>query len=85
MKKKIIPKLLDFCAANARKLNDETYEINVGGICARRSSIRHELYHIYRGHLEPHWSDFNSLLSALTYSLIEEPQAIAYEIFGLKI
>lgn len=69
----------------ARKLDDGTYEIHLGGFGARRTQVRHELYHIHREHLEHKAMSSNGLIKALNYWLRQEPQAIAYEVFGLKL
>jgi len=43
-----------------------------------RSTVRHELYHIYRG-------DCEQELNALRYIFIQEPRAKIYELTGLKL
>ncbi len=69
----------------ARKKNDGTYEINIGGFGARRTQVRHELYYIYRGHCDSRKRIKSNTLNRLDYFLRREPQAIAYEVFGLKL
>jgi hypothetical protein len=70
---------------NARILEGGTYEINLGGFGARRSMVRHELYHIHKNHLLYNKRQTNGLLKKLNYLFRQEPQAIAYEVFRLRI
>jgi hypothetical protein len=62
----------------AEKNDDGQYEIKIGGFGARRTQVRHELYHLFR-HVDRGWK------GNLHYLLIDEPQAIAYEVFRLKL
>jgi hypothetical protein len=64
---------------DAIQYSDGTCEINIGGCTSTRSSVRHELYHIYRGHLD------GSKFMDKDYFLRREPQAIIYEVFRIKI
>ena len=60
--------------------------LEVGGLGANRIGVRHELYHLARGHLEQGghtWGFSND--SALGNCFIEEPQAIVYSCTGLKL
>ena len=68
----------------ARKNNvDGSLEIHVGGFGARKSVVRHELYHLYKhsGRKRPK----NPVLRELESMFREEPQAMLYEIFGIKL
>lgn len=53
------------------------YFIKLGGKAANLRNLKHEVYHIYRGHTD---TDFN----ILKYLLLWEPQAIIYHQTGLK-
>ena len=56
--------------------------ICVGGSRATRACVKHELYHIKK----QHWNKpQNYLLNGLDSWFRREPQAVAYEIFGLKL
>ncbi len=60
--------------------------LEVGGWGATRVGVRHELYHLARGHLEPGgrvWGFAND--SDLVYYFIKEPQAIIYSCTGLRL
>jgi len=70
---------------STRKLDDGTYEINIGGYAARRSVVRHELYHVHKGHPDFMRSQENRFLRVLDYYFRQEPQAILYEIFRLRL
>lgn len=60
------------------------YMINIGGFGARRTMVRHELYHIHKGHFEHPLRRRGPVLRELHYLFIAEPQAIAYQ-FKLKL
>ncbi len=61
---------------------DETPVIEVGGFSATDRTVRHELYHHYRGHtIEPN----KGWRRKLDYLLRREPQAILYEAAGIKL
>jgi len=85
MTKSITPKFHDFWIEASIKLDGGNYEIDIGGFGARRSTVRHELYHIHGGHLEHPWKKSNGFLRALNYIFREEPQAIVYGVFRLKL
>jgi len=72
-------------AGSAPKLEDGTYEINIGGFAARRSLVRHELYHIHRGHSDALKDRQNDFINTLDFLFRCEPQAIAYQVFRLKL
>ena len=57
--------------------------IRVGGSMANRNAVRHELYHIYKGHLNGRHT--NKWLKRLDYWFRREPQACLYEITGIKL
>jgi len=60
--------------------------LEVGGLGATRVGVRHELYHLARGHLEPGghvWGFTND--SFFGHWFIEEPQAIIYSCTGIKL
>jgi len=48
-----------------------------------RNAVKHELYHIYRGHCDDKGEP--GLLDVLDYNFRREPQAVLYETFGIKI
>ena len=77
----------DFPLAFAAKQRDGTYHLHVGRSTASRSLVKHELYHIHKGHKGISFSkdSRNTLGRILKYLFIEEPQAIAYGTFGLKL
>ncbi len=83
--KKVIGKFYNEFRDSAGKINHHFYRIDVGGSLASKSSVRHELYHIYRGHCEPEFQIKNKILDSLNYYLKEEPQVIAYELFRIKL
>lgn len=56
--------------------------IYLGGFEARRCSVRHELYHIFRD-CQP--LPKNKTLKILDYLFIREPRATAYEIFRIRL
>ena len=69
---------------HASKLDDGTYEINIGHFGSRRSIVRHELYHIHRGHSDD-WKKRTNLINILYYYFRWEPQAVVYEVFRIKL
>jgi hypothetical protein len=69
----------------ARLLDFQNHQIEIGGYEARRGTVRHELYHVYRGHTRYRRRKINGLLYSIDYWFRMEPQAIAYEVFRLKI
>ncbi len=80
----VTPKFHNSWEENSKKLIDGTYVINIGGYSARRCTVRHELYHIHRGHLDFMARHESRLLRRLDYFFRQEPQAIAYEVFRLR-
>ncbi len=85
MTKCVTPRFYDHWEAGAAKLGDGTYEIHIGGFGARRSSVRHELYHVHKGHFDFCRYQPSALLQNLDYLFRQEPQAIVYEAFRLKL
>ncbi|MBS3086589.1 hypothetical protein J4422_02710 [Candidatus Pacearchaeota archaeon] len=71
-------------AGGAKKIGEGNYEINIGGFAARRSMVRHELYHIRKGHCEKIREEIG-INDLFNYLLKYEPQAIAYQVFGIKL
>ncbi len=71
-------------AASAKIPNekDEYYVILDGFGSRNRSTIKHELYHIYRGDFEDNYSMKKNFF---WYLFISEPRAVIYEKTGLKI
>jgi hypothetical protein len=63
--------------AHAAKLQDGSYEVILG--IAKRTTLQHELYHIYRGDLEC------SSYTKLKYLFLHEPRALFYEFLGIKL
>ena len=68
-----------FGDGHAKKLEDGTYVIYADTLAV----VRHELYHIKKGHVELH-PKLHGINQILFYLFVEEPQAIAYE-FGIKL
>lgn len=60
-----------------------TPTIEVGGIGANASNVRHELYHIFRGDCNP--TQANSFISGIKYLVIKEPRASLYQSTGIKL
>jgi hypothetical protein len=85
MTRSVIPKFHEDSIALSTLLDNDTYEIHLGGFGARRTQVRHELYHIHRKHHEQPWTNSKGLKRSLNYLLKQEPQAIAYEVFRLKL
>jgi len=85
MTRQVTPKFHENHEESARKLDDGTYEINIGGFGARRTQVRHELYHVHRGHCDDRRRIENGLINNLDYLFRREPQAIAYEVLKLKL
>jgi len=57
--------------------------VRVNNFFGCRRAVRHELYHLYKGHCK---KKFQSKLSAkLYYFLIGEPQACLYQLTGIKL
>ncbi|MBI2043917.1 hypothetical protein HYT24_00970 [Candidatus Pacearchaeota archaeon] len=72
----------DFFSDYVKKDQDGKYKICIRkSFTASRNLVRHELYHIHRGHM--HKKD-NIFIRLLKYYFIHEPQAVAYGSFGLK-
>ena len=69
--------------AEVKKLSDGSYEI-VSENGKNRSAIRHELYHIVRGYLDYNEVS-NPYSSFFKYHFVEEPQAVIYQAFGIKL
>ena len=70
---------LEWCSG---KRYDGSYGLHIGGFLAKRSVVRHELYHIFKGDCdEDHNGDYNGL----RYQFIKEPRAILYETFGIRL
>lgn len=72
---------------DSRRFSDGTYEIRIGSgrSGATRSAVRHELYHIHKGHFDDPLHKRGRLTRKLNYLLRQEPQAIAYGLFKLKL
>jgi len=62
---------------------DDIPTIILGGMMATRSKVRHELYHIHKGHRND--LSTNKWINRLTYWTIKEPQACLYEITGIQL
>ncbi len=64
------------------KFKNGIYEIVLSGLSILfdnlRSTLRHELYHIYDGHLE-------GKRSFIKYLFIQEPRAVIYQYLGIKL
>ncbi|HLC73449.1 MAG TPA: hypothetical protein VJH20_02320 [Candidatus Nanoarchaeia archaeon] len=57
---------------------DGRYFIELGGRARDRDTVRHELYHIYKRHVDKEFDP-------IRYFMLQEPQAIFYEYFNIKI
>ena len=70
----------------AQRISDGTYEIRIGGYGRNRATVRHELYHIYRGHCDDCIKKSkNPLLNHIDRNFRREIQACVYQAFGLKL
>ena len=85
MTRQVTSKFHNTYEAVARKLEDETYKIDIGGSGANRGDVRHELYHVHRGHCDDRKKIENDFLNELDYLFRREPQAVAYQVFRLKL
>lgn len=71
---------------HCNKLPDGSYNITLqDGKEGNRSTLRHELYHIYDGHLEDKKSISNELLKDLKYFFVYEPQAVLYQSLDVRL
>ena len=66
-------------------VDDDGFDLKLGGFGAYRSVVRHELYHIYKQHHEHPWRQGNNFQFTLNYLFREEPQAVAYQVFGIRL
>ena len=79
-------------SGEVHKLGENDYELILPKGANSRTAIRHELYHIYKSHLneenqikpENHTVFGYVLRNAFDMMCISEPQAILYQIFNLK-
>lgn len=70
--------------AHAEKFPDGKYEVVLDRLGRNRSALRHELYHIYSGHLDSKIETIASLPGFLLKRIfVHEPSAILYQ-FGLN-
>jgi len=81
LNKKAIGIYLPKFEAECKKIGNH-YIVKLGGKMANRGCVKHELYHIFRGHLE---NQSTKKVENLKYFFKQEPQAIAYDVFGLKL
>jgi hypothetical protein len=63
--------------------NYDGYELHVGGWFARRSVVKHELYHICKGDCDTGY--INKWAGRISFNFVEEPRADLYGIFGIKL
>jgi len=64
---------------NGSRKNGERYDIHLKrDFLSTRPTVKHELYHIYRG-------DCDEKCSKWKYLFVNEPRAITYELTGLKL
>jgi len=61
---------------------DGTPTIEVGGLYASKSGVRHELYHHYKDHCNPMKENW---FPEAKYWFVEEPLACLYQTFRIKI
>lgn len=77
----------------SEKIDEDSYRLslNKDGIHNSLATLRHELYHIARGHCDSLYppssrdSSLKRLRNAVKYLLINEPQAIIYSATGIKL
>ena len=69
---------------SSEKLKNGHYRIKMGGFVAKDSTLRHELYHIFDGHIDDAASTPSKVLRSLKYFFVHEPQAVAYQAFGIR-
>ncbi len=76
--------LTDKNIGNAGKIKENKYKINLGGKFRNISCLRHELYHIADGHCDDCLSR-NIPYRIIKYLCYYEPQAILYQVAGIKL
>jgi hypothetical protein len=77
-----------FGEACCEKLKDGSYEVRLDSLGRNRADVRHELYHIWAGHLDKKgFGNFYIGKSevGLEQFFIEEPAAIVYQALGIKL
>ena len=71
---------------NGSKKNGERYDLHLeGNWLSTKATVRHELYHIAKGHCDDRLRIKNGFLNELDYWLRREPQASLYGSFGIKL
>ncbi|MFH1637401.1 MAG: hypothetical protein ABIB71_03180 [Candidatus Woesearchaeota archaeon] len=59
------------------------YKVTIDRIGADEGDVKHELYHVKKGHVEKVMG-MSALEANIKYCLVYEPQAIMYELTGLE-
>ena len=67
-----------------RSPQDGVYRIKIGGFMAKRSILRHELYHVFDGHCDDFIGASKTFIRLKSF-FVHEPQATAYQVFGIKL
>jgi len=72
---------------SAREYTKNICGIRIGGNYATRCDVKHELYHIYkhRPFQEKTNKKKEQILNWMKYWFLEEPQAMVYEVFEIKL
>lgn len=73
----------DESKASCQKSEDNRCRVNIGGAFATRSTVRHEVYHVHKDH--PKKPTEERVTDILKYLFVQEPQAIAYSVLGIKL
>jgi hypothetical protein len=71
---------------HAEKIGEDSYEIILDPVQGRKiANLRHELYHIYDGHVEGMENSSNGIEGLLKRVFVYEPQALVYQVFGIRL
>lgn len=80
---KTLTATLCYGSSMSKKMLDGTYRVCVQGDDATHATVRHEVYHIYRGDCE--WEGPETVQRDLWYFLVREPRAVLYETLRIKL
>ncbi len=72
-------------SADVIKLDDKKYRISISANSLDLGTLRHELYHVGRGHCHTISTMKSGVQRAAYKTFIAEPQAMIYEVFGIKL
>lgn len=77
--------LTEHDAACAYKVAEGEYGVVIGGDFAEETTLRHELYHIFDGHVKKMENIEYPPVEMLRYLFYQEPQAIIYATTGIEL